>query len=482
MNQQPSRLIQSISTALTDHTIVLKSFIDLFRRFFFSWTITRLRILALWLPLIIVFSWIPTFAIIAFTISGGGSTSGFINFIASHPIIASVSAIILLLILILALYMFVWSNLFLIRACLSYAQKQNHVFACRKYLSDWNLHKALLRFIIVWSLGILAYTVIVTFSTSLVLLGVSGDALDIFSTFIALVGVLILAGLWYSFAANMMRYSRRQIWMIYTGYITLVLISFFISALGFSEKALISMSVNGQSFILRIGEIPSMIVITWCLFMLLSLFLSYVWSMVLFARQMEKPSSTWFDIFHKSYDFSFGQRKKVLWLILPFWLALVWLTWVIDSSFEKIISHRSYQVLSQELQNSNQKNTPSSDSQKEWTDQDVIWSYLIPAAFSGDLADRQINPNILAIFDQYEPSNDSINKELYEQMSLIINHEIVGTHSAKTLWGQFPFVYYSISYFFMFLDWIFLSGLLYYTIVNGYLYLKKNHTTPYIHE
>lgn len=94
------------------------------------------------------------------------------------------------------------------------------------------------------------------------LLGVSGDALDIFSTFIALVGVLILAGLWYSFAANMMRYSRRQIWMIYTGYITLVLISFFISALGFSEKALISMSVNGQSFILRIGEIPSMIVIT----------------------------------------------------------------------------------------------------------------------------------------------------------------------------------------------------------------------------
>lgn len=57
--------------------------------------------------------------------------------------------------------------------------------------------------------------------------------------------------------------------------------------------------------------------------MLLSLFLSYVWSMVLFARQMEKPSSTWFGIFHKSYDFSFGQRKKVLWLILPFWLALV---------------------------------------------------------------------------------------------------------------------------------------------------------------
>ena len=98
---------------------------------------------------------------------------GVIDFISIHPVLTSIYALVMIAILIGALYLFIWADFFLIRACLSYAQKQKHIFAWRKYLSDWTLHKAVLRFIIVASLGIAAYIVIATFSTSLVLLGIS---------------------------------------------------------------------------------------------------------------------------------------------------------------------------------------------------------------------------------------------------------------------------------------------------------------------
>ncbi|MCA9377375.1 hypothetical protein KC711_00440 [Candidatus Peregrinibacteria bacterium] len=56
MNQKLSSFLRVVSVALTEHAIVAKSFITLFRRFFFSWTITRLRILALWMiPIVFVF-------------------------------------------------------------------------------------------------------------------------------------------------------------------------------------------------------------------------------------------------------------------------------------------------------------------------------------------------------------------------------------------------------------------------------------------
>ena len=484
MNQQLSRLIQSISTALANHTIVLKSFIDLFRRFFFSWTITRLRILALWMiPIVFVFG-VSTILVMWLTASTSGSLGGVIDFISIHPVLTSIYALVMIVILIGALYLFIWADFFLVRACLSYAQKQKHIFAWRKYLSDWTLHKAVLRFIIVASLGIAAYIVIAIFSTSLVLLGISWDSLDVLSAFIALVGVLILAGIWYSFAAHIMQYSQRTLWWVYGVYLILVLLSFLISAFGLSDIALISVTVNNQPFLVHLNEIPSMVIVWWLLFILFSLFLSYVWSMILFARQMEKPSSTWFGVFHRSYELSLGQRKKVLWIILPFWIALMYMTAILDSLSSASLSHHSYNAISRELTEMNQVNQDSTQSgaQKEVTDQDIMASYLIAGAFSGNSLDREIHPKVLELFQNYEPQKENINKDLFKQISPIIDHQRVGTLHAKTKMDQFPFAYYGIVYFFVFLHWILLSWLLFYTVVNGYLYLKKNHSTPHIHE
>lgn len=484
MNQKFSRFLQVLSVALAEHIIVMRSFTTLFRRFFLSWTIIRLRILALWMtPLIFVFG-VSTIVMIWLTASTSGSLGEAVDFIANHPVITSVYALVMIAILIVALYLFIWANFFLIRACLSYAQKQKPVFVWKKYLSDWPLHKAILRFIIVMSLGILAYFVIALFSTSLVLLGISWDSIDVFSAFIALVGVLLLAGIWYSFATYIMQCSKRTIWYIYGAYILLLMISFFVSASGLSSITLLNIVIDNQPFLIDLGEIPSLIIIWWLLFILLSLFLSYIWSMVLFVRQMDKPLSTWFGIFHRSYDLSFGQRKNVFLIILPFWIALIGLTSGFDFLSSQSLSSHSYKAISQELIESKSliQNSEESGSQFQRTDQDIMASYLIRDAFSNTASGQELHPKVVELFQKYEPQTDAVNKELFEQISPIIDHQRVGTLHAKTKMGQFPFAYYAIYYFFVFLHWILLSGLLFYTIVNGYLYLKKNHSTSHIPE
>lgn len=175
-------------------------------------------------------------------------------------IIASLCVIFIIFLIFLAGYFYFFAKLLFVRVCFAYSHSQKYILELKRNIFHWDLHKALLRFIIVVSLGIVAYIVIAGCSMSLVLLGQSGDTLDVLSTFLAFTGVLILTGFWYSFAANMMRYSKRRIWTIYIVYITLVFMSFLIPALGLSEIALINIIVNGNSFILRIGEIPFIIV------------------------------------------------------------------------------------------------------------------------------------------------------------------------------------------------------------------------------
>lgn len=181
--------------------------------------------------------------------------------------------------------------------------------------------------------------------------------------------------------------------------------------------------------------------------------------MVLFARQMEKPSSTWFGVFHRSYELSLGQRKKVLWIILPFWIALMCMTALLDSLSSASLSHHSYSAISRELTELNKVNQDSTQSgaQKEVTDQDIMASYLIADAFSGISLDREVHPKVFELFQNYEPQKNSINKDLFKQISPIIDHQRVGTLHAKTKMDQFPFAYYGIVYFFVFFDWILLS-------------------------
>ena len=121
--------------------------------------------------------------------------------------------------------------------------------------------------------------------------------------------------------------------------------------------------------------------------------------MILFARQMEKPSSTWFGVFHRSYELSLGQRKKVLWIILPFWIALMYMTAILDSLSSASLSHHSYNAISREFTELNQVNQDSTQSgaQKEVTDQDIMASYLIAGAFSGNSLDREIHPKVLEL-------------------------------------------------------------------------------------
>ena len=181
--------------------------------------------------------------------------------------------------------------------------------------------------------------------------------------------------------------------------------------------------------------------------------------MILFARQMEKPSSTWFGVFHRSYELSLGQRKKVLWIILPFWIALMYMTAILDSLSSASLSYHSYNAISREFTELNQVNQDSTQSgaQKEVTDQDIMASYLIAGAFSGNSLDREIHPKVLELFQNYEPQKENINKDLFKQISPIIDHQRVGTLHAKTKMDQFPFAYYGIVYFFVFLHWILLS-------------------------
>lgn len=484
MNHMNSRFFQFVQHTFSEHGVVLQSFFHLFRRFFLSWTITRLRILAIWMvPLVFVFT-INILLIIWLTGSTGGSIGWIIEFVSRHPIAASFYALFIVFLWIVSLYLFIFSSFLLVRACLSYAQKQRHIFVCRKYLTDWTLHKALWRFIVVSILGIAAYTVLAIFSTSLVVLGISGESLDFLSALLAIVGAMMLMGIWYSFAFHIMRYSKRTLWMVYFSYVSLLLLSFLIAALGFSDIALVNIVINNQLFLINLGEIPSTVIILWLSYLLLSLFLSYIWAMVLFARNIEKPLSTWFGVFQRSYDLSLGQRKKVFLIIIPFWIGLVLLTSCLDFLSNNSISYHSYSIISQELRDSHQwsVNDTQSGSQDQITDQDILGSYLIADAFSGTSFDRELHPKVLELFQKYEPQKESVNKELFMQISPIIDHQRVGTLHPKTKLDQFPFAYYSIVYFFVFLDWILLSGLLFYTIVNWYLFLKKNHVSSHIHE
>lgn len=160
------------------------------------------------------------------------------------------------------------------------------------------------------------------------------------------------------------------------------------------------------------------------------------------------------------------------------------MTALLDSLSNTSLSSHSYSVISRELTelNRSHQNSTQSGAQKEITDQDILASYLVVDAFSDTSTDRRVHSKVLELFQNYEPQKTSVNKELFEQINPIIDHQRVGTLHSETKMGQFPFAYYAIIYFFVFLDWILLSGLLFYTIVNGYLYLKKDHSASHIHE